>query len=102
MADIVVINKADGATKAAAARAAAAFRSTVHFHRQRRQSWQPAVLMASAHTGQGVDKLQHEVGYHLWGTVAGLVSVGVTGVARLGWLRCMARSLRICGCPRLF
>lgn len=58
LADIVVINKADGATKPAAARAAAAFKSTVHFHRQRRRSWQPAVLTLSAHTGVGVDKLQ--------------------------------------------
>lgn len=61
MADIVVINKADGATRAAASRAATAFKSTVHFHRQRRQSWQPAVLTASAHTGLGIDKLQQHL-----------------------------------------
>ncbi|PRW61519.1 Methylmalonic aciduria type A mitochondrial [Chlorella sorokiniana] len=61
MADIVVINKADGATRAAASRAATAFKSTVHFHRQRRQSWQPAVLTASAHSGLGIDKLQHQL-----------------------------------------
>ena len=58
LADIVVINKADGPTKAAAARAAAAFSSTVHFHRARRRAWQPAVLTCSAHSGQGVDRLQ--------------------------------------------
>lgn len=114
LADIVVINKADGATRAAASRAATAFKSTVHFHRQvrcrppawekpsrlgmhacmhacirvagghrcaahascptllaslpirpplpqRRQSWQPAVLTASAHTGLGIDKLQQQL-----------------------------------------
>lgn len=62
LADIVVINKADGPTKAAAARAAAAFKSTVRFHRQRRRSWQPAVLTCSAHTGEGVDRLQETLG----------------------------------------
>lgn len=62
LADIVVINKADGPTKAAAARAAAAFRSTVHFHRRRRRSWQPAVLTCSAHSGEGVDQLQEALG----------------------------------------
>ncbi|KAL4421731.1 hypothetical protein ABPG77_002347 [Micractinium sp. CCAP 211/92] len=62
LADIVVINKADGPTKAAAARAAVAFRSTMHFHRPRRRSWQPAVLTCSAHSGEGVDRLQEALG----------------------------------------
>lgn len=62
LADIVVINKADGPTKAAAARAAVAFRSTMHFHRPRRRSWQPAVLTCSAHSGEGVDRLQEAMG----------------------------------------
>lgn len=118
----MVINKADGATRAAASRAATAFKSTLHFHRQartgrlrvdwlglavaqgrlllgslvnaqgrllrgslvnklgrwstshpclparplpiapqRRQSWQPVVLTASAHTGLGIDKLQQQL-----------------------------------------
>ncbi|EFN57561.1 hypothetical protein CHLNCDRAFT_21255 [Chlorella variabilis] len=61
LADIVVINKADGATKAAAARAAAAFKSTAYFHRQRRRSWQPTVLTCSAHSGLNIDKLQHQL-----------------------------------------
>ncbi|KAI3432586.1 hypothetical protein D9Q98_004134 [Chlorella vulgaris] len=61
MADIVVINKADGSTEAAAARAAAAFRSTLSFHRKRRQSWQPTVLTCSAHTGLHVDKLLQQL-----------------------------------------
>lgn len=62
LADLVVINKADGSTRAAAARAAAAFRSTLHFHRQRRRSWQPSVLTCSAHTGLGLDRLQQQLG----------------------------------------
>lgn len=64
LADIVVINKADGPTTAAAARAAAAFKSTLHFHRPRRASWQPAVLTCSAHSVQGVDRLQAELAHY--------------------------------------
>jgi LAO/AO transport system kinase len=57
MADVVVVNKADGPTRAAAARTAAAFRGTIQLHRHRRRSWAPVVLAASAHTGEGVESL---------------------------------------------
>jgi LAO/AO transport system kinase len=57
MADLVVINKADGGMRAAAARAAAQFRSTLRFHRQRRRGWTPAVLALSARSGEGVPAL---------------------------------------------
>ncbi|KAL4452556.1 hypothetical protein ABPG75_008218 [Micractinium tetrahymenae] len=78
LADIVVINKADGPTKAAAARAAAAFKSTLHFHRPRRRSWQPAVLTCSAHTGEGVDQLQGVLGEY---------ALAVAGSGELAQLR---------------
>lgn len=64
------INKADGASKTAAARAAASFRSTLHFHRQRRRHWAPTVLTASAHTGAGVPRLCEQIEVGLGG-VAG-------------------------------
>lgn len=53
MADIVVINKADGATRAAASRAATAFKSTVHFHRQVRGWWQMSLLAVASWWGRG-------------------------------------------------
>lgn len=61
VADIVAVNKADGPTRAAAAKAAAQFKSTMHFHRSHRRSWVPTVLTCSAHTGTGVEKLRHQL-----------------------------------------
>lgn len=61
MADIVAVNKADGPTRTSAAAAAAAFKSTMHFHRNRRRGWSPTVLTCSAHTGFGVEKLRRQL-----------------------------------------
>ena len=61
VADVVAINKADGHTKLAAARAAASFRTTLHWHRPRRRSWTPHVLTCSAHTGSGIDQLVEQL-----------------------------------------
>ena len=58
VADIVVVNKADGPTRLAAARAAASFRGTMHLRPPRKRNWTPAVLSVSAHTGEGVEKLR--------------------------------------------
>eukprot|EP00887_Chlorella_sp_A99_P007428 scaffold2.g7428.t1 len=58
---ITEINKADGPGKLSAARAAASFKSTLHFHRQRRRHWAPTVLTASAHTGAGIGRLQEQI-----------------------------------------
>ena len=58
VADIVVVNKADGATKAAAALAAASFRATMHLRPLRKQNWVPVVMPVSAHTGEGIEELR--------------------------------------------
>jgi len=57
VADVVVVNKADGPTRLAAARAAASFRATLHLHRPLKRSWAPKVLAVSAHSGAGLDEL---------------------------------------------
>ena len=57
ISDIIAVNKADGETLLAARRAAAHFRGTLHFHRQRRRSWSPVVLTCSAKSGEGIDEL---------------------------------------------
>jgi LAO/AO transport system kinase len=63
LADVVVVNKADGAGAAAAARAAAAFRGALQLHRRRHAAWSPAALACSAHTGHNIDKLQQELAH---------------------------------------
>ncbi|KAK9828931.1 hypothetical protein WJX72_002862 [[Myrmecia] bisecta] len=57
VADIVVVNKADGPTAIAAANAAAGIAGTLGMVRSQRQSWTPQVLACSAHDGTNMDKL---------------------------------------------
>lgn len=57
VADIVAVNKADGATQVLAKRAAAAVRAALHLLAPRRASWQPQVLALSAQEGTGVPEL---------------------------------------------
>jgi LAO/AO transport system kinase len=58
VADIIVVNKADGSTRLAAARAAASFKATLHLRPARKQSWFPVVMPVSAHTGDGMEALE--------------------------------------------
>lgn len=58
MADLVLVNKADGDGALPARRAAASFRGALHFHRQRHAAWSPRVLTASAVTKAGVPELE--------------------------------------------
>ena len=57
LADIVVINKADGDLKAAAARAAAEYKGAIGLMRPKSKNWKPTVLMVSALNKVGIDKL---------------------------------------------
>lgn len=61
VADIVVVNKADGPTRLPAARAAASFRGTMHLRPPRKRSWTPVVLPVSAHTGEGIAQLRESL-----------------------------------------
>jgi hypothetical protein len=61
VADVVVVNKADGPTEAAAKRAAAEFRAGLSLMKRRLPSWQPHVLAASAHTGHNLEQLTKAV-----------------------------------------
>ncbi len=54
LADIVVVNKADGDLLPAARAAAAAHRRALHLQRPRSVAWVPEVLVCSAATGDGV------------------------------------------------
>jgi LAO/AO transport system kinase len=56
LADVVVVNKADGDLQPAANRAVADYRHAVHLLRPKHQGWQVPVLAVSALTGGGVDE----------------------------------------------
>ena len=62
LADIVVINKADGDLKAAAARAAAEYKGAIGLMRPKSANWKPKVLMVSALNKIGIDKLWDTIG----------------------------------------
>jgi LAO/AO transport system kinase len=57
IADIIVVNKADGDMIRAAKLAAASFRGTVHFLKPKRKSWTATVTTCSALTHDGIPQL---------------------------------------------
>jgi len=58
---MIVVNKANGALLSAARSTAADYRNAMKFQRRKVQSWDPPVLLASAHTGRGVYKTWEEI-----------------------------------------
>jgi LAO/AO transport system kinase len=62
LADVVVVNKADGDLRAAAGRAVADYRHAVHLLRPKHPGWQVPVLAASALEGTGIDETWSAVG----------------------------------------
>ena len=56
LADVVVVNKADGDLQPAATRAVADYQHAVHLLRPKHPGWQVPVLPVSALTGTGVDE----------------------------------------------
>ncbi len=63
LADVIVVNKADGDLLAPARRAAADLRKAVHLLRPKREAWEVPVLLVSALTGTGVEEF--------WRAIAG-------------------------------
>jgi LAO/AO transport system kinase len=57
LADLIVVNKADGDLADAAGRAAGDLRSAVHLLRPKRPGWEVSVVTCSARTGAGVPEL---------------------------------------------
>ncbi len=62
LADLVIVNKADGELTAAAKRAQSEYRLALQLIRPKSPAWAPKVLLASALTGMGLDDI--------WGQVA--------------------------------
>jgi LAO/AO transport system kinase len=61
LADLFLVNKADGELAAAAARAAAEYRGALQFLRPASPRWHPPVLQCSALTGQGIPEVWETV-----------------------------------------
>jgi len=61
LADLVVVNKADGDLAAAAGRTAADYANAVHLLRPRWRSWTTEVLTCSALEHRGIDEVWHAV-----------------------------------------
>lgn len=64
LAEIVVINKADGELKEAATRAAADYQNALGLLRGRNRQWQVPVAICSSLLSEGIDKLWQLVGEH--------------------------------------
>jgi LAO/AO transport system kinase len=56
LADIILVNKADGDLVAAAEKAAASYRNALRMLEPRDPNWQPKVGTCSAQTGEGIDE----------------------------------------------
>jgi len=57
LADLVVVNKADGDLKPAARRAAAEYGAALHLMRPKSPNWTPAVALASALKSEGLEEI---------------------------------------------
>jgi GTPase len=62
LADLIVVNKADGELAAAAERAAAEYQGALQFLRPVSRSWRPEVLKCSSLSGQGIAEIWAAVG----------------------------------------
>ncbi len=61
LADLVIVNKADGDLKAAAIRAAADYKSALHLMRPKADCWTAEVLLASALKGEGLEQVWDKI-----------------------------------------
>jgi LAO/AO transport system kinase len=64
LADLLVVNKADGDLRAQAERTRSNFANALHLVRATSPNWTPKVLLASAHSGEGIDSVWHCVEAH--------------------------------------
>lgn len=64
LADLVVVNKADGELLPAAKRASMEYKAALHLMRPKSAHWQPDVLLASALNGIGIEEIWTAVETH--------------------------------------
>lgn len=62
VADMLIVNKADGSLFPAARATAADYKAATHFFRSRMKGWEaPPVLLASADTGEGIQEIWEQI-----------------------------------------
>ena len=61
VSDMLIVNKADGTLLPAARHTASDYRGAVQFLRPRTPGWKTPVLLTSAYTGEGVDKVWNKI-----------------------------------------
>jgi LAO/AO transport system kinase len=61
MADLIVINKAEGDNLPIAQLAQKTFASALHFYPPKESGWKPKVNLASALQNQGIDEIAHQI-----------------------------------------
>jgi LAO/AO transport system kinase len=61
LADLVVINKADGTNRSAAERARVEAQNALHYFPMSASGWTPRALTSSAHTGKGISEIWNSV-----------------------------------------
>lgn len=61
LADLVIVNKADGDLKAAATRTAADYKSALHLIRPKTTCWTASVVLASSLRGQGLEQIWEKI-----------------------------------------
>ena len=61
LADLVIVNKADGDLEAAAGRAAADYQSALHFLRPKYRNWRPRVQLTSALKQTGLEEIWQQI-----------------------------------------
>ncbi|MEM7570108.1 MAG: methylmalonyl Co-A mutase-associated GTPase MeaB, partial [Pseudomonadota bacterium] len=62
LADMVIVNKADGDMQMPAKRAQGEYRAALHLMRPKFEGWAPRVLLASALEGLGLDAIDEQIG----------------------------------------
>mgnify|MGYP001574793649 CR=1 FL=1 len=61
LADLILVNKADGDQASSANQTLNDYRSALHFMQSRFASWQPAIMTCSSLNNQGIDKVWQQV-----------------------------------------
>lgn len=64
LADIIVVNKSDGALKDAAGISKSQYQNALHYLSPLRKDWQPTVMTCSAREGNGIDDLWETIGLY--------------------------------------
>ena len=86
LADLVVVNKWDGAFADAAEQVAAEYRAALHLMRPKTPLWSTPVVLASAKTGRGIDAVWQAIGDHRAALDGGGALAGLRAGQARAWL----------------